>query len=303
MNTTPYWIDTAPLPQFSRLNRDVECDVVVVGGGITGITAAYLFKQEGKRVVLLERDHCATHETGHTTAHLTHVTDKPLHTLVDDFGADHAGAIWDSLRIAIEQIATNIRRERIQCEFNRVPGYLHTPFAENPENKAIENLKKDAELANELGFEATFRDAIPVMGRPGVQFANQAKFHPRKYVAALLRAIPGDGCDVFEETNVEEVEDEPLVVRANEHRVRCKYVVIATNVPIMGKAGTLSATLLQTKLFLYSTYAMGARVASDSLPEATFWDTGDPYYYLRVDRNHDHDYIIYGGEDHKTGDR
>ena len=301
MNTTPYWIDTAPLPQFSGLGRDLECDVVVAGGGITGITAAYLFKQEGKRVVLLERDRCAIHETGHTTAHLTHVTDKPLHTLVDDFGIHHARAVWDSLRAAMDRIAMNIRSERIQCEFDWVPGYLHTPFADNPDQKVVDHLRKDAELANELGFEATFRESVPVVGRPGVQFGGQAKFHPRKYVAALLKAIPGDGCDVFEETNVDEVEDSPLVVRANHHRIRCSYLVIATHVPIIGKAGTLSATLLQTKLYPYSTYAMGAKVAAGTLPEACFWDTGHPYYYLRVDRHKDHDYVIYGGEDHKTG--
>jgi Rieske Fe-S protein len=139
------------------------------------------------------------------------------------------------------------------------------------------------------------------MGRPGLEFADQAKFHPRKYVTALLRAIPGDGCDVFEATNVDEVEDEPLTVRANDYRVRCSYVIIATHVPIMGKAGALSATLLQTKLYPYSTYAIGAPAAPGLVTHAIFWDTGDPYYYLRVDRHDDFDYLIYGGEDHKTG--
>ena len=301
MNTTPYWIDTAPLPQFPRLNRDLDCDVVVVGGGITGITAAYLLRQEGKRVVLLERDRCAVHETGHTTAHITHVIDKRLQKLVDDFGQDHARAVWDSLRAATDQIAMNVRRERISCEFSWVPGYLHTPFAANPDEKDVDHLRKEAELANELGFEAAFRESVPVMGRPGVKFMNQAKFHPRKYAAALLRAIPGDGFDVFEETTVEDVEDEPRRVRANGHTIRCDYVVIATHVPIMGKASALSATLLQTKLYPYSTYAMGAKLAPGTMPEAVFWDTGHPYYYLRVDRHHDHDYLIYGGEDHKTG--
>ncbi|HEU4929880.1 MAG TPA: FAD-dependent oxidoreductase, partial [Candidatus Krumholzibacteria bacterium] len=208
---------------------------------------------------------------------------------------------WDSLRAAMDQIAMNVRRERIECEFDWVPGYLHTPFADNPDEKVLDHLRSDAELANELGFQATFRDTVPVMGRPGVQFMNQAKFHPRKYVAGLLRAIAGNGCDVFEQTNVEDVEDEPLRVRANGHSIRCGYVVIATHVPIMGKAGTLSATLLQTKLYPYSTYAMGAKVAAGTMPEGVFWDTGTPYYYLRVDRHHDHDYLIYGGEDHKTG--
>jgi Rieske Fe-S protein len=99
---------------------------------------------------------------------------------------------------------------------------------------------------------------------------------------------------------VSEVHDDPLALKANEQTVSCDYLVIATHVPLMGKTGLLSATLFQSKLAPYSSYAVGAKVARATLPEALFWDTSDPYYYLRVDRHPYHDYVVFGGEDHKT---
>src|SRR5688572_13309549 len=96
MATKSYWMDTARLRRFAPLDRDLRVDVAIVGGGITGITIAYLLKRAGRTVALLERDRCARADTGHTTAHLTHVTDLRLKQLVDKFGRDHAQAVWDA---------------------------------------------------------------------------------------------------------------------------------------------------------------------------------------------------------------
>src|SRR4051812_10430184 len=103
-DTTPYWFDTGQLPQFESLSSDLETDVVIVGGGLTGITAAYLLKQAGVKIVLLERRRCAEADTGHTTSHLTYVTDQRLHQLVKNFGKDGAKAFWDAGAAAIDQI-------------------------------------------------------------------------------------------------------------------------------------------------------------------------------------------------------
>jgi nitrite reductase/ring-hydroxylating ferredoxin subunit len=106
---------------------------------------------------------------------------------------------------------------------------------------------------------------------------------------------------VFENTEASEIEPDPLVVHAGRYKIRCNYLVIATHNPLMGKTGLVSATLFQTKLMLYTSYVLGAKLPPGTLPEALFWDTTDPYYYLRVDQKQDHDYIIFGGRDQKTG--
>jgi glycine/D-amino acid oxidase-like deaminating enzyme len=104
-----YWLDTASLPKFPSLARDLRVDVVVVGGGITGITAAYLFKKSGRKVALLERQRCGHVDTGQTTAHLTCVTDKRLHELVSDFGKELSKAFWEAGFAAIDQVAAIIQ--------------------------------------------------------------------------------------------------------------------------------------------------------------------------------------------------
>jgi glycine/D-amino acid oxidase-like deaminating enzyme/nitrite reductase/ring-hydroxylating ferredoxin subunit len=300
MTTTSYWLDSANLPHYTKLDKDLHVDVVVVGGGITGITAAYLLKKAGRTVALLERDRCAHVDTGHTTAHLTYVTDQRLSELVSHFGRDHAQAVWDAGRAAIEQIHDIIRRENIACDFTWVPGYLHASLKETKRNDRT-GLKNEAELARELGFEGAYVEAVPLFQRPGIRFSNQAKFHPLKYLARLVQEIPGAGSHVFEESEVSEVGDEPLTVHANGHSIQCDFLVVATHVPLMGKTNMVSATLLQTKLALYSTYVIGGKLSRGVYPEASFWDTSDPYYYLRIDRHAGHDYAIFGGEDHKTG--
>lgn len=300
MDTTPYWIDSAALPRFPKVERDLEVEVVIIGGGITGLTAAYLLKQAGKTVALLERDRCARVDTGHTTAHLTAVTDLRLQEIAKTFGSDAAKAVWHAGSAAIDQIVKNIRAEDIACDFHWVSGYLHAPL-DDPKDKDAKLLKREAEVARELGIAAEFTDSVPFFGRAGVKFPHQAIFHPRKYLAALVQRIPGGGSHVFEDSAVAEVQEKPLAVKANDRTIRCQRVIMGTHNPLVGTAGILGATLFQSKLALYTSYVVGAKLPRGTVPAASFWDTAEPYNYLRVEPRRDHDYAIFGGEDHKTG--
>ncbi|MDB6037480.1 MAG: puuB 1 [Verrucomicrobiales bacterium] len=300
MDTTPYWTRTGTLPQFESISHDVEVDVVVIGAGLTGVTAAYLLKKEGVKVALLERYRCAGGDTGRTTAHLTCVTDKRLFELVNDFGKDGAKAFWEGGLAGIDQIAELVREKKIDCEFKWIPGYLHAPLKDSKKSD-IEALQKDAQLAEELGFESAFVESVPYADLPGIRFANQAKFHPLKYLAPLLQSIHGNGSYVFENSEAGEIEVDPLTVHSGKFKLRCSYLVIATHNPLLGKTATAKGTLFQSKLALYTSYVLGAKLPKGTVPEALFWDTTDPYYYLRIDQKADHDYAIFGGEDCKTG--
>jgi len=297
---TSYWIDTVPIKTFPALNRDVTADALVIGAGITGVTTAYLLKNAGLSVALIERDRIATIDTGHTTAHLTYVTDVRLRKLVENFGNDHAQAAWDAGAAAIDTIEMIVEQEKLDCQFSRVPGYLHLPMDGGSDNES-NSIKQEAELANSLGFDATYLDAIPQFNLPAVRFANQAKFHPRKYLAGLVEAIPGQGSNIFEQSEAGEFDAKKRRVKVNGHWIAFERVIVATNNPLVGLANVAKATLFQTKLSLYSSYVLGANIPCDSLPSALFWDTLDPYSYLRVDRRSDSDYAIFGGADHKTG--
>ena len=301
MDTNSYWIDSGPIKSFPPLRSDLTVDVLVVGAGVTGITASYFLKKAGRRVALIERERVASIDTGHTTAHLTYVTDAPLETLVKTVGRDHAQATWDAGACAVDEIERIVRVENIDCEFSRVPGFMHASvFGEGSKDDRSE-LQKEASLAQELGFDAAFMEAVPHFSVPGVRFANQAEFHPRKYLGRLVQIIPGDGSEVFEQSSAEEFDAEKRRAKVNGHWISFDRVIMATNNPLVGLASMTNATLFQTKLSLYSSYALGARIPHGSLPIALFWDTADPYHYLRMHRQGDFDYAIFGGEDHKTG--
>ena len=189
-DTIPYWSAGTTFPSFAKLAGNADADVVVVGGGITGLTAAYLLAKEGKRVVVLERRRCAETDTGHTSAHLTMVTDARLGELVTRFGRPHAQAVWDAGLAALATIDGIVRAHAIDADFAWVDGYLHAPRGGSARDDA-DTLRADAALASELGFDAEFVESVPLFKQPGVRFANQARIHPRKYLAGVATALVG----------------------------------------------------------------------------------------------------------------
>ena len=300
LDTTPFWLTSASMPRFPRLERNETADVVIVGGGLSGLTAAYLLSAEGLSVIVLERDRCAMVDTGHTTAHLTMVTDARLSELVKNVGRDRAQAVWDAGLAAIAEIEKIVGFEEIECDFMRVPGYLHAP-RQKARGQADVDFREEATLAMDLGFDASFEPEVPLMKRPGVRFEDQARFHPHQYLAGLAEAITSRGGRIFEQSAASEFMDKPFAVRANGFTVTCADVVIGTHTPLTGHSSMVMATAFQTKLALYTSYVIAGRVAPGRVPDALFWDTADPYDYVRLEPQGDHDVVIYGGEDHKTG--
>ena len=223
-------------------------------------------------------------------------------SLIKTFGEDHARAVWDAGLAAISQIGDIIDDEGIECRFAWVPGYLHAPLAVSDQSDSRRTLELEAEAASRLGFDVRVIDNAPLIARPAVEIDHQARFHPAPY---LLPA----GEQRSTATAVRSMNSRRSTRWSQIHwwscsggyRVKADYLVVATHNPIVGKSSFLGATMLQTKLALYTSYVVSGRVASGVVPDALFWDTGDPYHYLRIDRAEDYDEVIYGGEDHKTG--
>src|SRR6267143_4081423 len=117
MRNVSVWIDDTPIRKFPKLQKNISVDVLVVGAGVTGITVAYLLKKAGSTVALIERERVASIDTGHTTAHLTYITDVELRRLVRNFGEDHAQAAWDAGAAAIDEIERIVGEEKIECEY------------------------------------------------------------------------------------------------------------------------------------------------------------------------------------------
>lgn len=298
MAAQPRWLDENR-HEFPQLTSNGDYDVVVVGGGITGLTTAARLKAAGKTVCVLERNRIGGGETGHTSAHLAAMQDLKLTEIANSFGKDVARLVWAAGVIAIDTIEAIVHQQSIHCGFQRIPGILHAAFGGTRDERS--DLRNEAEFAQELHIDCQYRDNIVGLEKPGVVFADQARFHPVQYLDALAQSIPGAGCNVFENAEVESVEGEPPVVKVGNHSLRCGHVVLATHVPMMGKTGLIYATLMQSKIYPYSTYVVQGTAPAGRIPDALLWDTNDPYYYTRLIPGEAADTVIFGGADHKTG--
>ncbi len=287
------WIETQPAPRFAPLAQDIEVDVAIVGGGITGITAAHFLSSAGLRVAVLEARRIGQGETGHTTAHLTAFPDARLSVLTGRFNEDHARAAWSAGARAIELIEEIVRTAELDCGFKRVPGFL---FTETEAGAA--HIEKEHAACEALSIPSVLeRDGLPEFRRmkAALRFDDQAQIHPRQYLVPLAQAVVRRGGKIYEGTRVVRVSEDPTPTVTTAHGVvRARDVIIAANVPID------NVVLLQTKIAHYRSYALGLRT-HDPLPDGLFWDDQDPYHYVRKHRVGESDLLIVGGEDHRTG--
>ncbi len=276
-----------------RLHGETRADVAIIGGGITGVTAALLLGRAGKKVALLEARQIGAGETGRTTAHLTSAMDQRYHSIMGKFGTEGARDVFRSQQEAIGRIEAFVNELRIDCGFERLAGYLYTESAGQ-----IREIEQEAEACQELGIPVRLTDRIPlpfpVQG--ALRFSDQAQLHPRRYLLALADAFLADGGRIFEDSPALEVEEgEPCRVVSEDGAVIADHVLVAAHVPISNRV------FLHTKIAAYRSYVVAARGQSPG-PAGLFWDTEDPYHYLRSHRTPDgRDLLILGGEDHKVG--
>lgn len=285
----PVWLDG--MPRFQPLRRAAKVDVCVIGGGIAGLTAAYLLLQEGKSVMLLEKGELCSGETGRTTAHLSNVFDDRFYLAERRHGADAARILAESHGAAIDRIEQIARAEGIACDFMRLDGYLFSGGGK-------ESLEKELDAARRAGMEVEMVDRAPLEFDTGkaLRFPGQGRFHPVKYLAGIARVVGRKGT-VHTHTHVSEVEDGPQVriTTADGITVTAGAAVVATNTPINTRLA------IHSKQAPYRTYVIAARIRSGSVHDALYWDTLDPYHYVRLQDHGDHQLLIVGGEDHKTG--
>ena len=287
------WIDSVERLEFQSLNQDLDVDVCVVGGGVAGITAAYLLQNEGKKVCVLEGYEIGSGQTGRTTAHLSSTLDDHFYILEDYFDREGSFLAADSHKEAIRTIAKIIYNEKIECEFEFVNGYL---FSETGREEEI--IKKEFEAASRAGLtDLSVAGTLPIPHfekSPHICFPHQAQLHPLKYLMALTKIVENRGGLIFTHSPVETIQDgvTTYVKSRAGYRVNCKAVVVATNTPINDQL------TIHTKQSSYRSYVMAFRIPEDSLERALYWDLADPYHYARLQGSN---VLIVGGEDHKTG--
>ena len=301
-STRSVWAETAELPQAPSLTDDTSADVCIVGAGIAGLTTAYLLSREGAKVIVVDDGPLCGGETGRTTAHLANEIDDSYQEIESLHGREGARLAAESHTEAIKRIEQAVRDEGIDCDFTRLDGYLFAPSAHDGPY-----IEKEFEASRRAGLtpERLALAPLPFATGPCLRFPGQGQFHILKYLRSITAAIQRNHGEVFAFTKAVEFSDgAPARVRTHAgHTITAGALVIATNTPVNNRF------VPHTKQMAYRSYVIAARVPLDIMPLALFWDTLDPYHYIRLQRlhagdggvNEERDLLIVGGEDHKTG--
>lgn len=289
------------------LEADLDVDVCVVGAGIAGMTIAYLLTRAGKSVAVLDDGPIGGGQTERTTAHLSNAIDSRYIEIERLHGLRGARLAAESHTAAIERIETIVDQEKIDCGFERLDGYLLLPAGESEEL-----LSRELEAAHRAGLTAVERvERAPLDGfetGPCLRFPRQGQFHPLAYLAGLERALMRDGARIHTAHAAEMVGGSKARVRTRDgHVVSASAVVVATNSPVN------DLLVVHTKQAAYMTYVIAASVPRGTIAKALYWDTLDPYHYVRLASGSarsngtgggaSEELLLIGGEDHKTGQR
>ncbi|PBQ32867.1 (2Fe-2S)-binding protein [Sphingobacteriaceae bacterium] len=296
-----FWVNSSEPLVFRKLEENLETDVVIVGGGIAGMSVAYNLVKSGKKVVLVEDGFIGSGETGRTTAHLVTALDDRYYELERMFGKKKTALIAESHSKAINFVEETVKSEHISCDFERVDGFLFLHPSDSEDS-----LYKELEAARNAGVGVSIVDEVPGIEKykgQALRFESQAQFHPLKYLKGLSKVIESKGGRIYTNTHAKEV-DHTGIVTDEGFRVNAKHVVVATNSPVN------NSFTMHLKQYAYRTYVIATKIKKGSLPKALWWDSGDfdvnenipPYHYIRTQGFDDtHDLLIIGGEDHAVG--
>jgi glycine/D-amino acid oxidase-like deaminating enzyme/nitrite reductase/ring-hydroxylating ferredoxin subunit len=289
-----FWIDTTPRTGYPSMPGDGSADVAILGGGITGLTAAVLLKRLGKTVAVIESHRIAEGVTGHTTAKVTSQHQLIYNTLIEAHGEEKARLYAEANEAAIDRVESFINEKSIDYDFKRLPAYVYTESKE-----MVAQLQAEVEAARRVGLPASFtQDApLPFPVEGAMRFENQAQFHIRKYLLALAEEIPGDGSYLFEGTRAIDVNDgEPCTVATDRGNVVAKDVIIATHIPFIFKGEFWGKATPQRE------YGIAARIGETVVSEGMSINAESPTRSVRTASRDGETVLIVVGETHKTGE-
>ncbi|MBA3454624.1 MAG: FAD-dependent oxidoreductase [Deltaproteobacteria bacterium] len=293
------WID-ADVPAYDSAPES-ETDVCVIGAGIAGLTVAFELARRGVRVSVLDDGPIGGGETGRTTAHLASAVDDHYYELEQKFGEGGAKIVAESHSVAIDYIEAMVRELSIECEFERVDGYLIEPPGHHPDQRRV--LDRELVAAQRAGLECEMVSSgpLPFDTGPALRFANQAQFHPMKYLRGLAAGVVELGGKIHTGVHVQSVDKgQPLTIglktRLGDGRMLARVAIDCSN-------GAFTSQLnLPLRQAPYRTYVLAFAIPTGSIPRALVWDTGDPYHYIRIARGaQGGDVLVVGGNDHRVG--
>lgn len=293
------WERNVDAPSFPMLSKNIQTDVVVIGAGITGVLTAYMLAKHGKKVVVLEKNKIGFGATGLTTAFLTQSIDTDAENLIDILGKKDSELLLGSHHMAIDTVEQIIQDEKIDCEFIRCSNYTY-----GLEEKDVKTLEEESKQLKQLNVRNVFteksRDDLDFKHVGVIEIKNQAKFHPLKFLYAVVQACEKMGVEFYEKSEAKKVEDIQVgstkfkKVVTSKGTVEAEWIISATYSPFK------EPLELYLKKGMYTSYVFELEIPHGSIAEGLYEDTYNPYHYFRIDKKDGKDRMIIGGEDNKN---
>ena len=291
--TISLWQDTVHTRRANTpFTREQYFDVVVVGGGMTGLATALQLQKAGKSVLVAEAQNIGFGTTGGTTAHLNNFLETSYTELSRKFGKDKTVAVAKAARLALELVKRNVQEYGIDCGYEELPGYVYAQTDEQAEQlddilKGLQEVNLEASLSNTIPLRIPFQKAVEIPA--------QAQFHPTRYISGLARAFEEGGGIIAENCRVTDVEEtEILSIQTSQGTVKAGNLIYATHIPP-------GVNLLHFRCAPYRSYVIAAQLKNkEDYPRGLAYDLYNPYRYFRTQTIDGKPYLVAGGEDHKT---
>jgi glycine/D-amino acid oxidase-like deaminating enzyme/nitrite reductase/ring-hydroxylating ferredoxin subunit len=289
---TSLWLHTTPATRFPPLKEDLRVDAAIIGGGLAGINTAMFLQEAGLTVAIIESDRVGASVTGHTTAKITSLHGTIYDYLITSFGREQATLYAEANQAAMAKYADLIEKKRIACDFLKMPALTYTCSDDD-----LDEIQEEVEAAQNLGLPASFVDTstLPFPIRGAIRLEDQAIFHPRKYLLAVVDELTAGGCRIFEETRAVAIETGNIAaIVTTGGRIEAKYVILACHFPFYDPG------FFFARMFPKRSYVLGVHV-DNALPDGMFYSTETPFHSLRPHPMEDGGFLLVGGEAHKTG--
>lgn len=283
------WQKEIAVPSQSSSDPAQVYDCLVVGGGITGMTAALLLQRAGKRTIIADAHGIGFGTTGGTSAHINTFADTTYKEAESAFGKEGAQLFADAISEGFGLIKKQIGDYQIDCDYESKPGYV---YAENEdEAKMLDDIYNGAK---QVGVAVDYTESVPtpVPFQKALFFEGQAQFHPLKYLTGLQGKYLAAGGVIREHTRVEKIEQKDGLHISGD--IRARSVIYATHMPP-------NINLFNFECAPYRSYVLAVKLHSGKYPDALIYDSQEPYHYVRTHRVDGQELLLIGGLDHKTG--
>lgn len=291
-----YWVESTHQTDYPKISKDFDTDVLIIGGGITGILTAYMLSESSLNVSIVEADRIAMGVTANTTAKITSQHGLLYDYLLNSFGFDVAKGYLDSNEEAIGIIEDIIKKESIDCDFISQDAYVYTC-----DKSSVQRIVDEISAVTSLGLKAEYvtECPLPFPIEASIKFPNQAQFHPRKYLLSLLPILERRNVNIFENSKVIDIKHikDRYEVYVNDNKVTAKYLVMACHYPIKNFPG-----LYFIKMYQDASYAIGVEIEGNVF-DGMYISCDTPTTSFRnTIQNNGKKLLIVGGSGHKTGD-